>query len=168
MERVLVGVDGSAAANDALGWATEVARRTGAAVTAVRVFIPSEAELPPEHAAELRDRQRGELETWCADVDPAPEPLLVDGDPPDGLLAAARDQHADLLVVGGRGAGGFTGLHLGSAAHHLAHHTTVPLAIVPRRGPGRSNTSSSASTAPPGASRPSTSPRTWPETWRWT
>jgi nucleotide-binding universal stress UspA family protein len=35
------------------------------------------------------------------------------------------------LVVGNRGAGGFASLHLGSVAHHLARHTTRPLAIVP-------------------------------------
>lgn len=34
-------------------------------------------------------------------------------------------------MVGTRGAGGFADLHLGSVAHHLAHHTVVPLAIVP-------------------------------------
>jgi nucleotide-binding universal stress UspA family protein len=35
-----------------------------------------------------------------------------------------------------RGAGGFAHLHLGSVAHHLAHHTRVPLAIVPTSAAG--------------------------------
>ena len=60
--------------------------------------------------------------------------LLVDGDPNALLDAAARD--ADLLVVGTRGAGGFAHLHLGSVAHHFAHHTQVPLAIVPTSAAG--------------------------------
>ncbi len=139
MQRVLVGVDGSAAANDALGWAAELARRAGLELTAARVFVPTQAELPPEQDELLRARQRDELETWCEalpDTVPAATPALLDGDVPDALLDAARRHDAGLLVVGGRGAGGFTHLHVGSAAHHLAHHTTVPLAIVPRSGAG--------------------------------
>ena len=55
---------------------------------------------------------------------------MLDG-PPEVLLEAAEAEHADLLVVGNRGAGGLAGLHVGSVAHHLAHHTGRPLAIVP-------------------------------------
>src|SRR6185503_15789837 len=60
--------------------------------------------------------------------------VVVDGNPTDALLAATRDQEADLLVVGGSRPGGFLHLHVGSIGHHLAHHTTVPLAVVPRAG----------------------------------
>ena len=139
MERVLVGVDGSAAANDALGWAAELARRADLELTAARVFVPTQAEVPPERDEELHAQQRAELETWCEalpDTVPVATPALLDGDVPDALLEATRRHGADLLVVGGRGAGGFAHLHVGSAAHHLAHHTTVPLAIVPRSGAG--------------------------------
>ncbi len=137
MERVLVGVDGSAAASDALAWAAELARRAGLEVTAARVFVTTQAEVPPERDEVLHARQRAELDTWCEalpDTAPPVDTVLLDGDVPDALLDAAREHGADLLVVGGRGAGGFTHLHVGSAAHHLAHHTDVPLAIVPRSG----------------------------------
>ena len=137
MERVLVGVDGSPAAHDALVWSSDLARRAGLKLIAARVFVPTQAEISPDLDVELHDTQRRELDVWSALLPERAAPtatVLVDGDPPDALLAAARDQHADLLVVGGRGAGGFSHLHLGSVAHHLAHHTTIPLAIVPRTG----------------------------------
>ena len=38
---------------------------------------------------------------------------------------------ADALIIGSRGGGGFANLHIGSVAHHLIQHTTVPLAVVP-------------------------------------
>jgi nucleotide-binding universal stress UspA family protein len=137
MQRILVGVDGSTAALDALRWSADLAERAELELGAARVFEPLEAELRPGCDADFHDRQLQELEKWCrsrlGEVAPV-SCLLLDGDPPDALLAAASDERADLLVVGGRGAGGFPHLHLGSVAHHLTHHTTVPLAIVPRSG----------------------------------
>lgn len=137
MQRILAGIDGSPAALDALRWAADLAQRTRLELLAVRVFGPTQAELPPDQDTALHDQQQQELDQWCSSLPAEAQPvrsLLVDGDPPNALLGTARDEHADLLVVGGRGAGGFADLHLGSVAHHLTHHTTIPLAIVPRTG----------------------------------
>ena len=46
------------------------------------------------------------------------------------LIDAARD--ADLLVVGSRGAGGFSGLLLGSVSQQCAQHSPCPVVIVGR------------------------------------
>jgi nucleotide-binding universal stress UspA family protein len=140
MEHVVAGVDGSAAAIAALTWASDLCARAGARLTAVRVFDAARAELPSAADVDQHDQQLHELQEWCRSLPagrPAPEAVLevpVDGHPADGLLAASRDRDADLLVVGGRGAGGFPHLHLGSVAHHLAHQPALPLAIISTTG----------------------------------
>src|ERR1044071_7511730 len=131
VKRILVGVDGSAASLDALRWAVRLAGAVDSDVTAVNAFVPDTSELSRDYAEVLRAEAERRLADWCAagTGGGSVDSLLVEGDPNALLDAAAKG--ADLLVVGTRGAGGFAHLHLGSVAHHLAHHTEVPLAIVP-------------------------------------
>ena len=53
---------------------------------------------------------------------------VQEGNAAEVLLEAADG--ADLLVVGSRGHGGFTGALLGSVSQHCAHHAPCPLVIV--------------------------------------
>ena len=134
MTKILVGIDGSPAAQSALEWSAQLATRDGFELIAARVFVSPQAELPPDEDARLHDEQRRELERWCSAI-PAgmtrPRPLLRDGDPLEELLVAASEVGADMLVVGAPGAGRHPRVHLGGVAHHLAHHSNIPLAIVP-------------------------------------
>jgi len=135
--RILVGVDGSDAAAAALGWAGRLAQSVRAELVVANVFEPFQAEVSPERYEELKGEAERCLEGEWSDpltgLGIAHRPLLLSG-PPDHLLQAAEQENADLVVVGPRGHGGFAGLHVGSLAHHLAHHTTRPLAIVPAPG----------------------------------
>jgi nucleotide-binding universal stress UspA family protein len=55
----------------------------------------------------------------------------VSGLPAEAILDAAKDADADMIVVGSRGAGGFSRLLMGSVSSQVAHHAHVPVLIVP-------------------------------------
>jgi nucleotide-binding universal stress UspA family protein len=137
IKRVVVGVDGSRAAASALSWTGRLARRAGSEVIVANVFESEQAEVSPADYDNLLALTADLLRTkWSEPLGDSGVPhrsLLLTGGP-DRLLSAAEEESADLLVVGTRGTGRFAALHVGSLAHHFAHHTMGPLAIVPAAG----------------------------------
>jgi nucleotide-binding universal stress UspA family protein len=137
LKRILVGVDGSDAAAAALGWAGRLAQLVGAEVVVANVFEAGQAEVSPARYQQLMLEAERRLDAEWSDplrASTAPRRSVLRTGPPDVLLDAAEHEDADLVVVGPRGHGGFARLHIGSLAHHLAEHTTRPLAIVPAPG----------------------------------
>ena len=134
MRVVMAGVDGSTRAAAASSWAARLAVAGGAQLVVASAWQSDQAEGTREDFSRRRAETRALLEgPWSEPSRAAgvvPRALLLDG-PPEVLLEAAATEEADLIVVGNRGAGGLASLHLGSVAHHLARHTTRPLAIVP-------------------------------------
>jgi nucleotide-binding universal stress UspA family protein len=130
--RVIVGVDHSPAALSALAAAAEQARRRGVVLMPVFVHEPMEVPRGGAHAPDLallEDSERHlllEAAKAAGGADVQVEVLV--GQPTAQLLAAARPQ--DLLVVGSRGRGGFTGLLLGSTSTQLVQHAPCPVLVV--------------------------------------
>ena len=56
---------------------------------------------------------------------------VVPGSAVDALTAASKEN--DVVVVGSRGRGGFTGLLLGSISQGLLQHSVSPVYVVPRK-----------------------------------
>jgi nucleotide-binding universal stress UspA family protein len=139
MKRILVGVDGSDASAAALGWAGRVAKLVGAEILVATAFEPDQAEVSPERYEDLRTEAERRLDDeWSAPVRGSGilhRSLLLAGSP-EVLLTAADANDVDLVVVGPRGHSRFGRLHVGSVAHHLAHYTSRPFAIVPSPGAG--------------------------------
>jgi nucleotide-binding universal stress UspA family protein len=137
--RVVVGVDGSDSSGRALRWALAEARLRHARVDVVHAWQPpyivpapyAGMALDPEPvekvARELLDRL---VDAEELGRQPVPvERIAVRGTAARAVLDTA--QGADLVVLGSRGLGGFAGLILGSVTHHVAHHASCPLVVVP-------------------------------------
>jgi nucleotide-binding universal stress UspA family protein len=136
MERVLVGTDGSAAATRGVAWASGLAGALGAELIVTAVLAPGLSGFDGTDADGGRARVAGLLDgPWSESAragDVAVTTSLVDGDPRVALLDEVDARNADIIVLGSAGCGWFPAPHLGHVAHALAHHSPVPLVIVPR------------------------------------
>ncbi|MBB5157512.1 universal stress protein [Saccharopolyspora phatthalungensis] len=134
---VVAGVDDSPGCRPALQYAFDAAKHRHSELVAVQAlpnayFIPGPYEHPDRD--ELLDlAQRGlaeQVSTFTGDYpEVAVRQVVSNIAPVQALLEAA--QHAQLLVVGHRGRGGFAGLLVGSVARGVLHHAPCPVAVVP-------------------------------------
>ena len=140
--KIVVGVDGSEPAKRALDWCATFAVRLDAEVVAVHaidlpvIVAPMTTYVPIQQFTEVNREELRDVVTreWCAPLSNASIPfrvVLKDGDPAHVIMETARDEHADLVVTGRRGRGGFAELVLGSTSYALIHHLNRPLVIVP-------------------------------------
>lgn len=134
---VVVGVDGSENGQVALRWALQHARLMGAelhAVTAWEVsaaygYVPMYTDVDLEgDARKQQDDALAEVADLTVGVEVVPR--VVRGHAADALLDASRG--AEMLVVGSRGHGTFTGTLLGSVSQHCVQHATCPVVVVRR------------------------------------
>lgn len=136
---LVVAVDDSASAREALAFATDLAARLGEPLAVVGVWnfvnSPSPArsgnELPAEAEWQAEAEQR--LTTLLAEQptgDVELRPVVVHGNTTPVLLAVS--QLVGHLVVGSRGRGGFAGLVLGSTSDQLVRHASCPVTVVRR------------------------------------
>lgn len=141
MAGIIVGVDGSGHSQRALEWAAKEAalRQVPLTVLAVHEAIRgyySAVVVYPEDPARTEDARvaaQAETDKVLAELDgPRPDPVTVTavhGFPVEELIKAGRD--ADMIVLGSRGAGGFTRLLMGSTAGQVVQHSYSPVLIVP-------------------------------------
>jgi nucleotide-binding universal stress UspA family protein len=145
MARIVVGVDSSPGAKQALDWAAAEAERNGADLIIVgaweyggfggNVLTEEEARLVIEHAA-----------TSVADRHPAVTVKHQLCKEPASFSLIEAGLGADLLVVGSRGFGGFRGLLFGSVGQHCLTHAPCSVAII--RTPDEEARTSDAGTHP--------------------
>jgi nucleotide-binding universal stress UspA family protein len=139
-ETVIVGVDGSPSSTAALAWAARYADAIGATLRAVLAWhYPSVAGLPPightpEPVTSQVEQSRYEIldkaiASACSELPPIQvDRKVVYGHPAQALID--ESSNADLLVVGSKGHGGFTGMMLGSISTHCVAHATCPVTVV--------------------------------------
>lgn len=152
MSYVLVGIDGSDAARDALAWAGHAARRFELPLRIVHAYVPDTSTQTgpaalrgatlhtgdPQPGGPRRHDQARDLATHIVhevlgqQVADAAEFVIVDGRPSDVLLLHAAG--AEMVVVGSRGVGGLRGRLLGSVSQRLAQEAPCPVVIIRRPG----------------------------------
>jgi nucleotide-binding universal stress UspA family protein len=132
---VVVGVDGSANAQQALSVAADLARNLGVELTVFHALglmtVIDGEHVPSEGHRETIERLL--QADWCHSLQGDPSlrwrAEIVDGNPADVLLHMGRDLDASFVVVGSRGIGGVQAL--GSTSHHVVHGCDRPVVVVP-------------------------------------
>ncbi|RCV48742.1 universal stress protein [Marinitenerispora sediminis] len=142
--RVVVGVDGSAAARAAAEWAFEEAALRSSVLRAVAVrgsashgvFASLETPEPgpgtPEERAAQEEARRELSESVAGLRDRHPQ-VPVETEVAAGHAArtlTAESRGADLVVLGSRGRGGFAGMLLGSVSQTVLTHSACPVAVL--------------------------------------
>lgn len=111
MQLVMAGDDGSDAAGGAVDWATRFAAERDARLLVVRIAGVGEdapGNVPVEGVT-----------------------IVNESHPASGIMVAAHDRDADLVVLGRRGSGGFPSLPIGTTAHLVAAACGRPVVVVP-------------------------------------
>lgn len=154
MSKIVVGVDGSPESKHALQWAVEEARLRQAPLEVVYAYeytpawqlygyegvsvaqmdaIAAEDEEAQRRAAEQAQSLLDGVLADLGDIEGVEitSTPITDRRPASALVN--RSEGAQMLVVGSRGRGGFSGLLLGSVSQQAATHATCPVVIISAR-----------------------------------
>jgi nucleotide-binding universal stress UspA family protein len=144
---ILVPLDGSFFAEQALPWALSLARRGEASLDLARVHVvyalqdPTCARLPYDGAAEAKCKEEEQLylnatARWLAAISPVSvSSALLNGMGADALLEQVRARRADLVVMTTHARSPVGRFFLGSVADELLRRAEVPVLLVRPREP---------------------------------
>jgi nucleotide-binding universal stress UspA family protein len=139
MDRILIAIDGSPSAQQAVDFGLELAAEQDAVATFVLV-VPAVDVVPvagfgaigaTEHHAtekELEPVERAREQAEATGV--KAHTRLLRGEPVDEIVAFADVIDADLIVVGSRGHGAFTSALLGSVSRGILREARRPVLVV--------------------------------------
>jgi nucleotide-binding universal stress UspA family protein len=144
-KNILVGVDGSKHAEKALEEAVDLARQSGASVTAITAF-PNIAPwvyvggfgglVPPESLDDLHEESRREHTRMLDDLVERLgsaveiEKVVVQGSAAEAIVEQAKNGGHDLIAIGSRGRGELRSLLLGGVSHRVLETSPIPVLVV--------------------------------------
>lgn len=154
VRRIVVGVDGSSQADLALRYALTETRAWGAEITAVAgvpvgtgagvlAWLPATVD-QAQVLADITEGLNVVVDRTLVDF----PGMTVRRHVLDGSGAELLTEFStatDLIVVGSRGRGGFTGLLLGSTSQAVLHHSACPVMVVTNRCEERAGVGGGAS-----------------------
>jgi Universal stress protein UspA and related nucleotide-binding proteins len=148
--KLLVALDGSAASDQALAKAIEIAKPTQAKMILLTAIEPLPTYMPsvimptgdwltldnlPDTEFSKRVVQAGQdtlerAQKTCAAHQVECQTRLEIGAPREVICAVARQEQPDILVMGSRGLGSLERLVLGSVSDYVVHNATCPVLVV--------------------------------------
>jgi nucleotide-binding universal stress UspA family protein len=139
---IVVGIDGSDTAREAVRQATVLASSVGARIALVSAYEPvSDARLresihvpedlqwminPREDVQATLEQAADEIRAAGVEV----EVFARQGDPADAILDVAEERGSDLIVVGNKGMTGAKRFLLGSVPNKVSHHAPCSVLII--------------------------------------
>jgi nucleotide-binding universal stress UspA family protein len=139
---IVVGIDGSDTATQAVRQAIELAQAVGARIELVSAYEPvTDARLretidvpqdlhwmlnPREDVEATLEQAAGEVRAAGVEV----EVYARQGDPADAILDVAEERGSDLIVVGNKGMTGAKRFLLGSVPNKVSHHAPCAVLII--------------------------------------
>lgn len=148
MNRIIVAVDGSDHARNAVDMAADLAAHYEAALSVVHVATElTSGQVPPDLALyheitramqpqsdKLREAAQQIADHAAQQARGAGakrvETIVDEGDPASTIVRLADELGTDLIVMGSRGLGGIAGLLLGSVSHKVTHLAPCPVLTV--------------------------------------
>ncbi|MCA9793612.1 MAG: universal stress protein [Candidatus Eremiobacteraeota bacterium] len=134
--KILVPLDGSELAEQALAPAGELARRFGAELYLVRVFLPpviSPAAWTSIDMTKVRAEEEQFLRNYLDEQQVEGvlcHRLLIEGEAADALMHTAKEQGIDLIVMTSHGRTGFNRWLFGSVAERVVRHAPCPVLTI--------------------------------------
>jgi len=136
-KKILVAVDGSDCANQAVWVAAYLARALGADLCVITAFDPVPAYVGRSAYQAAINAQRevaGEVLqkalTLVGELPGKQEGEVQEGRPAEAILRTAKAHEVDLIVMGARGHGTLSGNLLGSQSLKVLHHADCPVLVV--------------------------------------
>ena len=147
-DRILVPLDGSAAAEKVLPVLRSLGRLHASEIVLVRVVEPEPFDPePPDDALQLADAYLKQAATALAAPGVRATTVARIGNVPESLLAVAAEERASLLAISTHGGGTSESVPCGTVAGYLLRTSPIPILAIPphaetgeerRRGPAAS------------------------------
>ena len=144
-KKVLFPSDFSTKGRDALEYATRLARDSGATLLIAHVEEPPVVYGDGAFYYGVPEPDRGAMEAMLREIKPTDptvpfEHRLVEGAPADAIVALAKEEGVDLIVMSSHGRTGLGRLLLGSVAEVVTRRAECPVLIVKPHAPAPTHT----------------------------
>lgn len=136
-KNIILAVDGSEYSHRASAYARSLAERYGADLFLIHVFSPTSDLLGYQDFEKLYSKRKSAGQKI---LDEAQELMgitaikvhreLIEGSEADAIIAVAKKNQADLIVMGTRGFGAVKGILVGSVSRKVLHLSACPVMVV--------------------------------------